>query len=187
MADAELCGVCLRAPPPFDRALAAVDYAAPWDHLIGALKFGQSLDLIGCFADLLLDACRREDPPPPGLMLPVPLGANRLRERGFNPSWEIARRCSRSMGIQADATILLRTRETQRQMALPRERRLANVRGAFAVDPSAYARLRGQSVALVDDVMTTQATASEATRVLLESGARSVQVWVLARTPTSPR
>jgi predicted amidophosphoribosyltransferase len=88
------------------------------------------------------------------------------------------------MGIQADTNSLLRTRDTERQMALPRERRLANVRGAFAVDPSAYPRLRGQSVALVDDVMTTQATASEAARVLLESGARSVEMWVLARTPS---
>lgn len=187
VADTELCGECLRAPPPFHRALAAVDYAAPWDRLIGALKFGQSLDLIDSLAGLLLDAHRRWEQPAPSLILPVPLGAKRLRERGFNPSWEIARCCARSIGNQADAAILLRTRDTERQMALPRDRRRANVRGAFAVDPAAYPRLRGRSVALVDDVMTTQATASEAASVLLESGASTVQVWVLARTPAPSR
>jgi len=183
VADVDVCGACLRSPPPFDSAVAAVDYTAPWDRLIGAMKFGESLDLVGCLANLLVDAHLHSHLPAPSVLLPVPLGAARLRERGFNPSWEIARQCSRSTRLPADASILLRTRDTERQMALPREKRLANVRGAFAVDPTDYPRLRGQSVALVDDVMTTQATASEAARVLLESGARSVQVWVLARTP----
>jgi ComF family protein len=183
VSDVELCGGCLRAPPPFISALAAVDYVAAWDRLIGALKFSQSLDLVGCLADILLAAHRRTDQPLQSLLLPVPLGAARLRERGFNPSWEIARRCSRSTSLQTRADVLLRTRDTERQMALSREKRLANVRGAFAINPTHYPRLRGQSVALVADVMSTQATASEAARVLLESGARSVQVWVLARTP----
>ena len=79
--------------------------------------------------------------------------------------------------------MLLRIRDTPHQLSLPRERRLANVRGAFAVEPTRRAEVVGRRIALIDDVMTTQATADELSQVLLDAGALSVQVWVVARTP----
>jgi predicted amidophosphoribosyltransferase len=87
------------------------------------------------------------------------------------------------LGCHADPGLLLRTVDTPHQLSLPRERRTANVRGSFALDPRAAERVRGQAVALVDDVMTTGATAAEASRMLLAAGATTVQVWVAARTP----
>jgi ComF family protein len=177
------CGRCLHDPPPYARCVAAFDYAAPWDHPIARFKFHAALDLGGVFADRLVDAVRASAAPLPDLILPVPLAEARLRERGYNQAWELARRLGRRLRVSGDATLLLRLRETPHQLALPIEARAGNVRGAFAVEPRRRAELAGRHVALVDDVMTTGATVAEAARVLLAAGAAPVQVWVLARTP----
>ncbi len=177
-----LCGACLREPPPFARTVAAFDYVPPWDHLIARFKFHAALDLAPVFADGLV-AAARPGLAAPTLLLPVPLSEERLRERGYNQAWELARRAGGILRVRADARLLLRIRDTPHQIALPIERRAANVRGAFAIEPRRRAALGGQDVALVDDVMTTGATVAEAARVLLAAGAASVQVWVLARTP----
>jgi ComF family protein len=178
---APLCADCVRDPPPFEHAVAAVDYVYPWDGLVGALKFRRALDLAGAFARLLASAARRAGVPRPALLVPMPLGPQRLRERGYNQAWELARRVGRQLGIAADARVLTRLLDTPHQTSLPKERRAANVRGSFALaDPR---RVRGATVALVDDVMTTGATAREAAQVLRDAGASQVQVWVFARTP----
>lgn len=182
-----LCGRCVRTPPRFDSAIAAVDYAHPWDRLISDFKYRNGLDLGEALCALLIAAHQRFAGEAPHWLLPVPLGAQRLRERGYNQSWELARRCARRLGCRTDAAMLLRIRDTPHQLSLPRERRLANVRGAFAVEPTRRAEVVGRRVALIDDVMTTQATADELSGVLLDAGAQSVQVWVVARTPPPER
>ncbi len=177
------CGDCLRHPLPFERCVAALDYAWPWSSVIGQLKFHDGLDLVGALSALLLQALRREAAPPAELLLPLPLGAQRLRERGYNQAWELARRVARPLDLAADARLLVRLFDTPRQSGLARAERSANVRGAFGIAPGRAGALRGRRVALVDDVMTTGATAAEAARTLLDAGAASVQLWVLARTP----
>ena len=171
------CGECLREPPPFERTIAALDYDHPWSALIARFKFHGGVELAPLFAGLLRDAAVGQ--PAPDLLLPAPLSDARLRERGFNQSWEIARR----LGRNADARLLLRIRDTPHQIDLPLERRASNVREAFAVEPLRRAELAGRSVVVVDDVMTTGATAAEMARTLLQAGASRVQLWVLARTP----
>jgi len=108
-----------------------------------------------------------------------PLSAARIRERGFNQAWELARRAHRS----ARADVLLRVRDTPHQTALPREQRAVNVRNAFAVEPRHAARVRSADVAVVDDILTSGATAAEVARVLKAAGAARVRLWVVARTP----
>ena len=179
----DVCGACLRDPPPFARTIAAFDYAPPWDDLIAGFKFHAALDLAPVFADCLVAAAWRGAAPSPSLLLPVPLSDERLRERGYNQAWELARRVGRVLKVRADAGLLLRIRDTPHQIALPIERRAGNVRGAFAVEPRRRAELTGRDVALVDDVMPTGATFAAAARVLLAAGAASVQAWVVARTP----
>lgn len=176
-----LCGACVREPPPFEHAVAALDYAVPWDGLIRHFKFHGQSELAVPLAGLLRDALARSDSDAPAadLVLPAPLSDARLRERGFNQSWEIARR----LGPRADPALLLRIRDTPHQADLPLPQRAANVRGAFAVEPLRRQEIAGRSVALVDDVLTTGATAAEMARTLLEAGAARVQLWVLARTP----
>ncbi len=178
------CGRCLRRPPPFDSAFAAVDYAHPWAALIARLKFGEALDLAPALGSLLCSAVAAAQPPAaPNLLLPVPLAPARLRQRGYNQSWEVARHLARHFGTTADARLLLRVRETPPQQGLAMDQRAANIRGAFAVEPVRRAELQGRAVTLVDDVMTTGETAGELARMLKAAGASTVAVWVVARTP----
>jgi len=173
----------MTSPPPFDAALAAVDYRPPWDRLVTAFKFHGALDLAPVFADAVVAAERQRATPRPSLVLPVPLAAARWRERGYNQAWELARRIARRIGLRAEPDLLLRLRETAHQLALPLADRAANVRGAFAVEPRRRAELRGRHVAVVDDVMTTASTAAEIAAVVRQAGAATVEIWVLARTP----
>ena len=186
------CGACLTDPLPFERSVAAVDYAYPWDSLITHFKFHGALDLAPALAQGLADAVLHSDvvqhlDTAPALqrplLLPVPLSDARLCERGYNQAWELARRVARRLRCPADARLLLRVRDTPHQLAFPPAERAGNVRAAFAVEPRRSAELRGRRVALVDDVMTTGATAAEIARVLLQAGAAQVQVWTVARTP----
>lgn len=178
-----LCGACLNDPPPFAHALAALDYEHPWDGLITHFKFHGALDLAPALARRLLAAFEHGGAPAPTLLLPVPLSPERLRERGYNQAWELARRLGRTLRCEADAHLLLRIKDTPHQLAFPPGQRAGNVRAAFAVEPRRLAELRGRRVTIVDDVMTTGATVSEIARVLLQAGASEVGVWALARTP----
>jgi ComF family protein len=178
-----VCGACLREAPSYDRAIAAVDYDHPWDALISAFKFHGAVDLAATLAQRLVAAVEAAGGARPGLLLPVPLGPARLKERGYNQAWELARRAARGLDCRSDARLLLRIKDTAQQLALPRAQRAANVRGAFLVEPRRAGELRGRDVALVDDVLTTGATATEIANVLKQAGAASVQLWVVARTP----
>jgi ComF family protein len=182
-AQVSVCGACLGSPPPFDAALTALEYRAPWDRLVTAFKFHDALDLARPFASAIAAAERERAAPRPSLVVPVPLAPTRLRARGYNQAWEIARRVAGMLEIAADPALLLRVRDTVHQLALPPLARAGNVAGAFAVEPLRRGELAGRAVAVVDDVMTTGSTAAELARVLKQAGAARVEVWVLARTP----
>ncbi len=179
----DICGACLIKPPPFARTVAAVDYEHPWDGLITQFKFHSALDLTPALVARMLAASTHAAWAPPQLLLPIPLSDMRWRERGYNQAWELAKRLGHTLDCAVDATLLLRLRDTPHQLALPPEERADNVRAAFAVEPRRTAEVRGRPVTLVDDVMTTGATAAEAARTLLQAGASEVGVWVVARTP----
>jgi ComF family protein len=177
------CGACLVQPPPFDAALAALDYGHPWDRLVASFKFHAALDLATPLAALLAGAWRASGAPRPDRLVPVPLSAARLAERGYNQAWQLARPLARLLGCAADPRLLLRIKDTPHQLAFPVARRAANVQSAFAVEPARRHELRGRHVAVIDDVMTTGATAAEIARALRHAGAAAVHVWVVARTP----
>lgn len=183
-ASVAVCGACRASPPPYDAAIARVDYAFPWDRLIAAFKFHGALDLAPVLASAIVEARRGDaEDAMPTLIVPVPLSEARLRERGYNQAWELARRVARRIEGRADARLLLRIRDTPHQLALPPEARAGNVRNAFAVEPRRLAEVRGRAVAVVDDVMTTGSTIAEIARVLKQAGAARVEAWVVARTP----
>jgi ComF family protein len=182
------CGECLRDPPPFALAVCAFDYRFPWDRLIAAFKFDARVGLARPLAASLADAvastrAQAASPPWPALVLPVPLGPARLRERGYNQAWELARRDARRLALPARADVLVRLGDAPRQTGLARSERLRNLRDAFGVDPKARPLVAGLAVALVDDVVTTGATARAASAALLAAGAARVELWALARTP----
>lgn len=180
-----LCGACLRHPPPYAHTVAAADHAFPWNRLVTALKFDSELDLAEPLAQRMLVTLRRSEKarPQAELIVPTPLSPSRLAERGYNQAWELARRLARALQVPARADLLLRLRDTGHQLGLTLEQRQSNLRGAFAGEPRELGALQGKNIALIDDVMTTGATAGELSHVLLQAGAAAVQVWVVTRTP----
>lgn len=179
---AQRCGECLQDPPAFTRALCLANYGFPWSGLLAVFKYEAQPELASLFAAALDEAGRASDMPRPEIFVPVPLAPRRLSERGYNQAWELARQLARRARVPASADALERRFDAPPQAALSRAQRLANLRGAFIVTPRAAADLRGRHVALVDDVVTTGATARAAAGALLDAGASCVDLWVVART-----
>lgn len=171
---AEVCGACLHHPPHFDRVTAVFAYSFPVDALVHALKYGGNLAVAGVLGRSLCAAVAGESV---DLIVPMPLSAQRLRDRGFNQAYEIARCVGRTSGIAVAAGICRRVIDTGPQAALPWKERARNVRGAFVCD----ADLCGRKVAVIDDVMTTGATLDELAKNLRRAGAIEVRGWVVAR------
>ena len=176
------CVRCRLAPPPWSRVVAGVDYGYPWDRALADLKFHQRLEPIAALLGPLTAALANAHGSDVRVVA-VPLSRGRPRERGYNQSWELARRLARSLSLDARADALFRARDTGHQLGLHRSERAKNLQGAFVVAPRHAAWVRGARIALVDDVLTTGATAHAAVRTLRAAGARDVQVWVVARTP----
>lgn len=176
------CGECLTRPSPLDACIAAVPYAYPWPSLIADFKFNANASRARPFAHLLRSmpfverAIDSAD-----WVLPMPLSETRLRQRGFNQAWELARRLSLHSN-KADPSLLLRVVDTVAQSGLKRTERLRNLNTAFAVNPLRADLLRSSRVVLVDDVMTSGATMYAAAAVLRSAGATHITGLVLART-----
>jgi ComF family protein len=182
-AETTLCGECLKQPPAFDATIVAADYAPPIDQLVLGLKFGGRLALAPLFARMLRDALLQEQRRDlPALLTAVPLGAQRLAERGFNQALEIARPLSHALGIRLDPYMVSRLRDTDAQALLHPDERHRNIRHAFIVSNDAIDRVRGGHVGVVDDVITTGETLNELAATLKRFGAARVTNFVFART-----
>ena len=171
------CGHCQRQPPPFDQVTAVFHYQPPLDFLLKRLKFAHDHGVGPLLADLLADQLRRRTTALPELLLPMPLHASRLRERGYNQATEIARPLARSLDIPLEHDLCRRTRATEAQSLLGTTARRLNVRNAFDINGPVSAR----HVAIVDDVMTTGSSVTELARVIRQAGVDEIEVWVIAR------
>lgn len=176
------CATCLREPLPLAGAVAAVDYAAPWDTLLHGLKYHGQLSAAPALGQLLANAVLQQAPPAPDLLLlPVPLHPQRLCERGYNQSLLLAQVVAEHLQRTVRADWLQRVIDTPTQTQLTRAQRQRQLNHAFVLKPGAP--VQGQHVALVDDVMTTGATMTALAHLLTRHGAASVQAWAVARTP----
>lgn len=171
-----ICGACLSHPRKFDRVVAPAAYAYPLDRLIQRFKYGGNLAVAPLLAELML--ARIEAEPLPDLIVPMPLSAERLKERGFNQSLVIASLIAKRTGVPVDADACQRVRHGDAQSSLPYQRRADNVRAAFVC----MRNVEGCSIAVVDDVLTTGATLNELARVLRLCGASRITGWTAART-----
>jgi ComF family protein len=172
-----LCGACQQRAPAFDAATALLHYRPPADYLVQRFKFAGELALAPLLAGLLAIKIAARHSSLPGQLIPVPLHASRLRERGFNQATELARVLGRRLDLCVDHRLCQRVRRTEPQSTLPIKQRHANLRNAFTVN----GRLASTHVAIVDDVMTSGHTSGELARILKQAGARRVEVWVIAR------
>ena len=174
---AGVCALCRRGATEFDWARGYGAYEGVLRHFIHLLKYSGieplARPLGTCLVTLLPQAGRVD------VIVPVPLDRQRRRARRFNQSELLAAELSRITGLPLEARALRRQRATKTQTGLTHRQRRLNVRGAFVVDrPAAIA---GKHVALVDDVITTGATAGACARVLKNAGAERVIVLALAR------
>lgn len=183
-----LCRACRLAPPPFRRAVAFGRYEGRLRELIHALKYNRMLPaahqlgamLAEAIAQLSVEAAQEM------LVIPVPLHRLRSRQRGFNQARELAkcaietlRKSHPEWRLTLAPKSLMRLKLTESQAGLTPTQRRRNVRGAFKVsDPSA---IRGKHILLVDDILTTGATARAAAQSLMRAGAGSIYVATLAR------
>jgi ComF family protein len=183
LAGALPCDACRRTPPSYAFARAVAQYRDGMREAIHALKYGGRPVVATPLGRLLAEAAPGALPAPPGDwaegLVPVPLHPARLSERGFNQAELLAAPCAARWRLPVLGRVLVRTRPTRPQTDLDAAARRANVRGAFAVPRPA--EVAGRRLLLVDDVLTTGATAGAAARALRAAGAAAVGVLALAR------
>ncbi len=179
-----ICGQCLKRPPAFDHVVAPWRFDFPIDSLITRFKHQSRWPLGRVLAEQLTQHLRHlfvEGLPRPSALLPVPLARKRLRQRGFNQAQMLADWLSPALQIPVRNELLQRTLDTPSQQQLDAAARRRNLRQAFALPDKQP--LRDQHLAIVDDVLTTGATAEALARLLRRAGAARVDVYCLARTP----
>jgi ComF family protein len=174
-----LSAAAIANPPLYDRARAVARYASTMRDLIQSFKYGDRQEgvalfgrwLVGAGAKLLADA---------DLIVPVPLYRARFWSRRFNQSAMLAHEVGKNAGVPVDCFLLARVKRTEAQVGLSAAQRRKNVAGAFRVTKD-RASLRGKRVLLIDDVITTGATAEACAKTLKRAGAGHVDVLALAR------
>jgi ComF family protein len=172
------CTRCLAEAPPFTRAHAAFRYEFPVDRLLPRFKFHADLAAGALLATLLQWSLDPGDWPL--ALVPVPLHRSRLRRRGYDQALELGKSLARATGLPLLPSRLRRLRATQAQTELGASARRRNVAGAFALAPGPPLPAH---VALVDDVLTTGATAGECAHLLLDAGVERVDLWTVASAP----
>jgi len=178
----QLCGSCLRRPPPFKRAMAVIHYNQPVSQLLHRLKYSGDTTVLPGLAKII-ETVQMPEIPQSAIIIPVPLYRERLRKRGLNQAVLLCRIFfpTRIKDIRTD--LLRRVRDTPPQTSLDGVARRKNLHSAFIVPENNL--LRGRSVCLVDDVFTTGTTVAECSKTLLDKGAEEIQVLTFARVTAS--
>jgi len=179
---ADACGLCRKIKPAFDCARAAAHYRGPGEQLVRELKYSEHHELAPVMARIMFVCWQRMMAfDTLDAVVPVPLHAVRLRERGFNQAELIAAPFAELFRKPMIADAVVRVRPTESQTLLSREERLENVKGAFEPLAGSGDALRDKTIVLIDDVCTTGATGSACAAALKQAGAARVILFTFAR------
>ena len=175
----EYCGNCRNRPPSFDKGLVWAEYGSKYiRRMLAEVKYHEDPQLLDFPCLDFAEKVRREaEVFRAECLIPVPVHKSRLKERGYNQAEEIAVRLGRALDIPVDASYLLRTKKTAAQKTLHDRERIANLQEVFSC-MGPYKKYR--RVILVDDILTTGATAEACTRVLKTAGVEAVLFLALA-------
>lgn len=176
---AALCADCAEREPAFNIVTAALMYRFPADQLIQKAKFDQQSHHLRLLADLLRHQLetRFQDCEWPDLIVPVPMAPRRLLARQYNHAALLADYLSAALQLKYSHRLLIKQYHSAPQLGLDRAERLRNLRNSFRCTAAAP-----PWIAVVDDVVTTGATATEIARTLKQAGAKRVDIWSVART-----
>jgi len=175
--EADICARCLADPPKLDRMRAAVAYDDLPRSIALRLKYGRKVALARTMARYM--SIFRSEWGEGALLVPVPLHRWRLRSRGFNQSELVARELGRSWGLATDGLVLRRIKRTRPLKGMNHSQRRKAVAGAFSV--SSPERVRGRTIVLIDDVLTSGSTAEACARALRRAGAGRIELICWAR------
>jgi ComF family protein len=170
-----VCGECRSEPPAFSHTHCAAIYQAPVDKWVQQLKFGERLDRARIMGETLAQLLTDVNNSIP--IIPVPLHPKRLRKRGYNQAFEIAKIICKQQNRPLLSDVLVRIKNTEMQAELHEKQRAANVRAAFQV----VKPIEHPKVLLLDDVMTTGQTLRSASNCLIKAGVVEVKIAVFAR------
>jgi ComF family protein len=173
------CAACLNCARPYAQISALYRYEYPVNRLLQQAKFHSRLDIAWFMGRQLAGRFGINRNDLPDCLIPVPLHAGRLAERGYNQALEMANSISCWLDIAVVSNCVQRTIATRAQTELNAKQRQRNVRGAFALNGTLAPEYH--HVAIIDDVVTTGATITELARILKKSGIMRVVVWACAR------
>ena len=174
------CGECITTPPPFSSTIACFRYDTPINKAIQQLKYNHKQYFATLLAGYLASIVRLkyQDTALPSCLIPVPMHKAKLKERGFNHANLISQKLSQRLSIPNHLSVLHKVNSTPAQTGLNKQQRTRNLKGAFQLNGD----VTGLHVALVDDVVTTRATSDLLCQLLIDAGAKRVDVWCVART-----
>jgi ComF family protein len=185
--DDHICGECIKSPKKFQMARAVGIYEGTFMKTIQYLKYRGKIQLVQPLSILLfLVFIRYWNNKSIDIIVPVPLHIKRFRKRGFNQTYLLIRdwfsyadAFNIKLHPKIERNALVKNKKTKPQTGLDRKQRLANVKNAFSIGNSS--KIAGKRILLIDDVYTTGVTANECAKVLINEGAKIVDVLTLAR------
>jgi ComF family protein len=176
-----LCMNCLKTKPYYTSARAAFTYNFASKKIILGFKYGDKI-LHKKFMSEMIIAKHQALLEKADLICPIPLHKKRLRQRKYNQAALLSRTIAKNLNLPNIADLLIRTKNTPSQTNLPYKERIANIKNAFIINPKFINLIKKQNIVIIDDVLTTGATANECARILHKNGAAQTHIITFART-----
>lgn len=174
---ASICGRCQVEKRYYDKVIAPFHFCSPLDGMIHKMKISKKISNCSLIADLIYEQIILRQVEMPESLIPTPSNPAKLRQRGFNQATEIAKQLGKKLGIITQNDLIIKKGNTKRQSQLQFTQRQSNLKNAFIINKP----IRHEHIAIIDDVVTTTATANELAKIARQSGVKKIQIWACAR------